>query len=70
MSKVLTKEYLTDVDSPWLSEFTGIDDDAAEYLSKQEDSLYLGGLTELSDAAAESLSKHRCHSLTRIGSNN
>jgi len=42
-----------------LSQYTGIDDSAAESLSKYEDELSLGGLTELSDAAAESLSKHQ-----------
>jgi hypothetical protein len=57
--KVLTKEvaeqFLADEDSVDLSEFTVIEDVAAESLSKHEGELYLSGL---SDAAAESLSKH------------
>lgn len=59
--KVLTKEiaeqFLADDDMD-LSEFTGIEDDAAEIISKYEDNLSLDGLTDLSDAAAESLSNH------------
>ena len=67
--KVLTKEiaeqFLADEDSVDLSEFTAIEDDAAEVLSTNEPtnpwgrSLYLFGLTSLSDSAAESLSKHK-----------
>ena len=61
--KVLTKEiaaqFLADEDSVDLSEFTTIEDGAAESLSKHEGgNLSLEGLTELSDAAAQSLSKH------------
>jgi hypothetical protein len=60
--KVLTKEiaeqFLAD-DSVDLDEFTAIEDEAAESLSKHEGaSLNLSGLTSLSDAAAKSLSKH------------
>ena len=65
--KVLTKEiaeqfladFLADEDSVDLSEFTAIEDDAAEILTKAEElgALYLDGLTSVSDAAAESLSK-------------
>ena len=56
--KRLTKEIAEQ--SVYLSEFTELDDDAAESLSKHEGylNLYLSGLTSLSDAAAESLSKH------------
>ena len=54
--KVLTKEiaeqFLEDEDSVDLSEFTAIDDDAAEVLSGSEWMLELDGLTTLSDAAA------------------
>ena len=44
---------MADEDSVDLSEFTAIEDDAAESLSKHEGilSLYLNGLTSLSDAA-------------------
>ncbi len=60
--KVLTKEiaeqFLADDESVDLSEFTAIEDAAAESLSEYEDGLGLSGLTELSDAAAESLGKH------------
>ena len=59
--KVLTKEiaeqFLANNGSVDLSEFTEIEDTAAESLSKRWEHLYLNGLTELSDAAAESLSK-------------
>jgi hypothetical protein len=61
--KVLTKEiaeqFLENVNSVELSEFTAIEDEAAESLSKCRGGwLSLDGLTSLSDAAAESLSKH------------
>ena len=60
--KVLTKEiaeqFLADEDSVDLSEFTAIEDKAAESLSKYEGCLFLYGLTSLSEAAAESPSKH------------
>ena len=42
-----------------LSEFTSIEDAAAESLSKHQGDLWLSGLTKLSDAAAENLSKHK-----------
>ena len=65
--KILTKEiaeqFLEDEEVD-LSEFTSIEDAAAESLSKhiaeyQGHSLDLDGLTSLSDAAAESLSKSK-----------
>ena len=40
-------------------EVTKITDEAAEFLSEQDEILFLDGLTELSDAAAESLSKYQ-----------
>jgi len=64
--KVLTKEvaeeFLADTESVDLSEYTMIEDVAAESLSKHDGGLYLNGLTSLSDgpghiALAESLSK-------------
>ena len=62
--KVLTKEiavqFLADDESVDLSEFTAIEDEAAESFSKHEgNDLDLAGLTGLSDAAAESLGKHK-----------
>ncbi len=42
-----------------LSEYTAIEDAAAESLSKHERELFLVGLTSLSDVAAKSLSKHK-----------
>ena len=54
----LTKEIVEDLDSVDLSEFTQLDDDAAEALAKHEGQLNLSGLTSLSDAAAEALAKH------------
>ena len=63
--KVLTKEiagqFLADEDAVDLEEFTAIEADAAESLSKYPVDLDLSGLTELSDAAAESLSRHEGH---------
>ena len=57
LTKEIAEEFL--VDPMDLSEFTAIDDDAAESLSKYSgEYLYLKGLTSLSDAAAESLSKY------------
>ena len=68
--KVLTREIaeqriLVDEYSVDFSEFTSIEDDAAESLSKYEGDLYLSGVTELSDAAAKSLSN--CWSLSLGG---
>ncbi|MFP6649103.1 MAG: hypothetical protein VB817_06565 [Pirellulaceae bacterium] len=40
-------------------EFTTIEDEAAESLSKHEGYLHLRGLTSLSDVAAKSLSKYQ-----------
>ena len=63
MNKILTKEiaeqFLGDPDGVELDEFTSIEDEAAESLSKLQGWLSLNSLTELSDAAAESLSKHK-----------
>ena len=61
--KVLTREiaeqYIADDDSVDLSEFTRIEDAAAQSLAKHEgEHLYLSGLTELSDAVIESLAKY------------
>lgn len=61
-SKLLTNEIaeqcLASFNSLELSEFTAIEDTAAEILRRFEGALHLGDLTNLSDAAAESLSKH------------
>ena len=70
--KVLTKEiaeqFLADEDSVDLSEFTTIEEAAAESLSKHESwHLSLDGLTKLSDAAAESLSKFEGSQLSLEG---
>ena len=69
--KVLTKEiaeqFLKNVNSVKLSEFTAVEDEAAESLSKYEGWLYLDGLTSLSDAAAESLSKYRGNLYLSLG---
>ena len=53
LTKEIADQFLADEDSVDLSEFTAIDDDAAESLSKHEGRLNLNGLTELSDTAAE-----------------
>ena len=58
LTKEIAEEFLADDESVDLEEFTELDDDAAESLSKYEWGLYLRGLTSLSDAAAQSLSKH------------
>ena len=68
----IAEQFLADEDSVDLSEFTEVDDDAAESLSKHEGNLLdLAGLTSLSDEAAESLSNHKgkylfLHGLTSL----
>ena len=53
LTKEIAEQFLADEDSVDLSEFTELDDDAAESLGKRTgDYLYLDGLTSLSDAAA------------------
>ena len=59
LTRQIAEQFLADDESVDLSEFTEVDDDAAESLSKHEGGLSLDGLTSLSDAAAESLSKHK-----------
>ena len=53
----VAEKFLEGEDSIDLSESTGIDDEAADVLSKVQGSLCLDGLTGLSDAAADALSK-------------
>lgn len=62
LTKEIAEQFLADEDSVDLSEFTTIDDDAAEVLSKYEpanswDRLKLYGLRTLSDESARSLSR-------------
>ena len=57
LTKEIAEQFLADEDSVDLSEFTAIEDDAAEVLSKHKDGLCLDGLTSLSDKAAISLSR-------------
>ena len=45
-------------ETPDLSCFATIDDEASELLASYEGDLFLDGLTELSDSGAESLSRH------------
>jgi len=61
LTKEIAEQLLADDEFMDLSEFTELDDEAAEVLSKYDEvSLELNGLTSLLDAAAESLSnKHR-----------
>ena len=59
LTKEIAKQFLESVNLVALSEFTAIEDEAAESLSKHEGDLFLDGLTILSDAAAESLSKYK-----------
>ena len=59
LTREIAEQFLADDESVDLSEFTEVDDDAAESLSMHEDVLSLNGLTSLSDAAAESLSKQK-----------
>ena len=60
--KVLTKEIAEQFfKQPYpdvTNEFSRIDDDAAELLSRCPGDLFLEGLEKISDASAESLSKH------------
>ena len=58
LTEEIAEQFLADEESVNLKEFTALDDDAAESLSKHKGDLWLNGLTSLSDAAAESLSKH------------
>ncbi len=54
----IADQFLADEDSVDLNEFTEVDDDAAESLSKCEGGwISLNGLTSLSDASAESFGK-------------
>ena len=55
----IAEQFLADDESVDLSEFTVLDDEAAEILSRHKGDLYLDSLTSLSDAAAESLSKYK-----------
>ena len=61
--KVLTKEiaekFMEDDDSVDLSEFTAIEDQAAEVLSNYEEDLDLSQLLSISDVSTESLRSHR-----------
>ena len=58
LTREIAEQFLADEDSVDLSEFTELDDDAAERLSTYPAALCLNGLTSLSDAAADRLSKH------------
>ncbi len=58
LTQKIAKQFLADEDSVGLSEFTSIEDAAAQTLAKHKRTLGLSGLTSLSDAAAESLAKH------------
>ena len=58
LTKEIAEQCLADRWSVKLTEFTKLDDDAAESLSNIKGQLGLEGLTSLSDAAAESLNKH------------
>jgi len=69
LTKEIAEQFLADNEPVDLSEFTELDDDAAESLSNYEGDLDLDGLTSVSDAAAESLSKYEGRlSLTRLTS--
>ena len=60
LTKDIAKQFAADNNSVDLSEFTEIENAAAESLSKHTgDWLYLDGLIGLSHAAVESLSKYR-----------
>ena len=58
LTEEIAEQFLEDDSSVHLSEFTAIEDAAAESLSGHEGDLELDGITFLSDAAANSLSKH------------
>ena len=59
LTKEIAEQFLADDESVNLEEFTDLDDDAAEILSRFKGDLELNGLTSLSDAASESLSEHK-----------
>ena len=54
----IAEKFLADNDSVDLSQFTSVEDAAAESLAKHKGQLRLEGLTSLSDSAAEALGKH------------
>jgi len=58
LTTAVARGFLADASSTALHEFTEIEDEAAELLSRYEGTLDLIGLYGLSDAAAESLGKH------------
>ena len=58
LTKEIAEQFLADEDSVDLSEFTAIEDDAAEALASSPNCLDLGGLLSLSDQAAANLAKH------------
>jgi len=61
-AKILTKEiaeqFIADEDSVDLTEFTKIDEDAAEVLSNCSNDLFLDNLVEISDDVAKSFARH------------
>ena len=60
MTKEIAEQFLSDEGSVDLSDYTTMDDQAAEILNQlKKDYLHLNDLTSLSDAAVESLSKFR-----------
>jgi hypothetical protein len=59
LTKTLAGQFMKDDESLTLYEFTSIDDDAAEVLSKYRGSLDLRGLVSLTTKAADALSTHK-----------
>ena len=57
LTKEIAEQFLADDESVDLSEFTEVDDDAAESLSKHEGSLSMD-LEKLPESAAEILRQH------------
>jgi hypothetical protein len=59
LTKEIAEQFLADQDSVDLSDFTDLDDEAAEILCGYEgERLHLDGLTSLSDMAAEDLREY------------
>ena len=59
LTKEIAEQFLADEDSVDLSEFTAIEDDAAEVLGAYKGDLYLNSLVALTDKSARSLGSHK-----------
>jgi hypothetical protein len=61
LTKAIAEKFLKNKNSVDLSEFTSIDDNAAQALARHKGYLDLSSLTSLSDTAAHALAPHKGH---------